>query len=47
MEDRMSGAVPRKELSVRELRAAAAKSMDAKAARQIHVIALLMEELDR
>lgn len=43
----MAVAITRRELSARELRAAAARTMDAKAARRMLAIALVMEGVDR
>lgn len=47
MEGWMAVAITRMELSARELRAAAAKATDAKAARRMLSIALVMEGVDR
>jgi hypothetical protein len=43
MEGRMAVAITRRELSTRDLRASAAKTTDAKAARRMPAIALVME----
>ena len=43
----MAIAITRTELAARELRAAAAKTTDAKAARRMLAIALVMEGVDR
>ncbi len=43
----MAVVITRTELSARELRAAAARTMDAKAARRMLAIALVMDGVDR
>ena len=47
MEGWMAVVITRTELSARELRAAAARTMDAKAARRMLAIALVMDGVDR